>query len=223
LATKAGTTPLYNAGGAGITTQTGLKKGMLAYQDIGGTPNAVTRTVPGQDGRINDGDDYAKLAKSGQTYGFTTNLGASWKGISLQAQIATSWGGYRSIDRVSQATSSTSGTYSQVAYLNDMYDTANNLKGKYPNIGFYSSAYKASDFWSLPTFRCVVRALSVGYTLPKQWIDKLHMSNAKLVLSGYNLWDLYNPYPGKYRNMYDGPAVNYPTLRTWALGINLGL
>jgi hypothetical protein len=42
------------------------------------------------------------------------------------------------------------------------------------------------------------------------------------VLSGYNLWDLVNPYPGKYRNMYDSPNVGYPTLRTWALGVNLG-
>jgi len=222
LATKAGTSPLYNAGGAGITSQAGLKKGMLAYQDLGGTPNATTQTVPGKDGRINDGDDYAKLAKRGFGYGITTNLGVSWKGISLQAQIATSWGGYNSIDRINQATSSTSATYAQVAYLNDMYDTANNVNGKYPNIGYYSSAYKASDFWSLPTFRCVIRSLSIGYTLPKEWLSIVHVSNAKLILSGYNLWDLYNPYPGKYRNMYDGAAVNYPTLRTWSLGVNLG-
>lgn len=222
LATKAGTTPLYNAGGAGITSQSGMKKGMLAYQDLGGTPNATTQTIPGQDGRINDVDDYAKLAKSGKTYGITTNLGVTWQGISLSAQIATSWGGYNSIDRVSQATGSASGTYSQVAYLNDMYDTANNVNGRYPNIGFYSSAYKASNFWSLPTFRCVIRSLSIGYMLPKELLAKARISSAKLVLSGYNLWDLYNPYPGKYRNMYDGPAVNYPTLRTWSLGVNLG-
>ncbi len=222
LATKAGTTPLYNAGGAGVTSQAGLKKGMLAYQDLSGTPNATTKTIPGKDGRINDGDDYAKLARSGMSYGITTNLGVTGQGFSLLAQIGTSWGGYNSIDRVSQATSSTSGTYAQAAYLNDMYDTANNVNGKYPNIGYYSSAYKASDFWSLSAFRCVIRSLSVGYTLPKEWLSRLHVSNAKLILSGYNLWDLYNPYPGKYRNMYDGAAVNYPTLRTWSLGVNLG-
>ncbi|MEP6748353.1 MAG: SusC/RagA family TonB-linked outer membrane protein [Bacteroidota bacterium] len=222
LANKAGTTPLYNAGGANVSSQAGLKKGMLAYQDLAGTPNATTKTIPGQDGRINDVDDYAKLAKRGFSYGITTNLGVAWQGVSLQAQIATSWGGYNSIDRVNQATSSASATYSQVAYLNDMYDTANNVNGKYPNVGYFSSAYKASDFWSLPTFRMVIRSLSVGYTLPKQWLSSVHISNAKLILSGYNLWDLYNPYPGKYRNLYDGPAVNYPTLRTWSLGVNLG-
>jgi len=39
-------------------------------------------------------------------------------------------------------------------------------------------------------------------------------------LAGFNLWDFYNPYPDKYRNMYDDPKVPYPTLRTWSLGIN---
>jgi hypothetical protein len=41
LATKAGTTPLYNAGGANISTRAGLKKGMLAYEDQAGALNAI--------------------------------------------------------------------------------------------------------------------------------------------------------------------------------------
>ncbi len=223
LATKAGTTPLYNAGSANISSVAGMRKGMLAYQDIAGNVNATTGAVAGQNGQINDNQDFVKLAKSGQSYGVTTNLGVTYQGISLLAQISTSWGGYNSLDRVSQSTSSTAANWSQVSYLNDMYDTANNVNGKYPNIAYYSSAYVTSDFWTLPTFRCVIRSMSVGYTLPKQWLDKMHISNARLVLSGYNLWDLYNPYPNKFRNMYDGANVNYPTLRTWALGVNLGL
>lgn len=224
LATKAGTTPLYNVGGsANITSASGMKKGMMAYQDQAGNVDATTGAIAGKNGQISDNQDYVKLAKSGQTYGITTNLGVTYEGFSLLAQIATSWGGYNSIDRVNQSTSSTSANWSQVAYLNDMYDTANNVKGKYPNIAYYSTAYVTSDFWKLPTFRCVIRSMSVGYTLPKQWLDRMHISSAKLVLSGNNLWDLYNPYPGKYRNMYDAANINYPTLRTWALGVNLGL
>jgi hypothetical protein len=103
-----------------------------------------------------------------------------------------------------------------------MYDSTDNPNGKYPNMAFYDNAYKNSDFWTLPSFRCVVRSLSIGYTLPKEWLSKARISNARLILSGYNLWDLYNPYPGKYRNMYDDPKTGYPTLRTWSLGVNLG-
>jgi hypothetical protein len=112
--------------------------------------------------------------------------------------------------------------WSQAAYLTDMYDSTDNPNGKYPNIFYYDDSYRTSDFWTLPSFRCVIRSMSIGYTLPKQWLDKAHISSAKLILSGYNLWDLYNPYPNKVRNMYDGIKLDYPTLRTWALGVNLG-
>jgi len=223
LATKAGTTPLYNAGGANISTRAGLKKGMLAYEDQAGALNATTQTIAGKNGQIVDDQDYVQLVKKNKSYGITTNLSVNYKSFSLLAQIATSWGGYNSMDRVKQGTSSTNASWSQVKYLNDMYDSTDNNTGIYPNMFFYDNAYKTSDFWTLPTFRAVVRSLSIGYTIPKEWTNKLRISNARLVLSGYNLWDLYNPYPRKYRNMYDAINVGYPTLRTWALGVNLGI
>ena len=222
LANKAGTTPLFNAGGANISTKAGLRKGMLVYEDVAGALNATTKTIAGQNGQIVDDQDYVELAKRNQSYGISTNLSVGWKSLSLLAQIGTSWGGWNGYDRIKQGTSSTNAGWAQVTYLNDMFDSADNPNGKYPNMAFYDYAYKNSDFWTLPTFRCVVRSLSIGYSLPKAWLNKAHISNAKLVLSGYNLWDLYNPYPGKYRNMYDDPKVGYPTLRTWALGVNLG-
>jgi TonB-linked SusC/RagA family outer membrane protein len=222
LATKSGTTPLYNAGGANISTRAGMRKGMMAYEDQAGNLDANTKTIAGKNGQIVDEQDYIQLVKRNQSYGITTNLSATWKSVSLMAQIATTWGGWNSMDRIKQGTSSTNAGWAQVPYLNDMYDSTDNPNGKYPNMAFYDNAYKNSDFWTLPTFRCVIRSLSVGYSLPKLWVSKLHIANAKLILSGYNLWDLYNPYPGKYRNMYDAPNVNYPTLRTWSLGINVG-
>jgi hypothetical protein len=63
--------------------------------------------------------------------------------------------------------------------------------------------------------------MSLGYTLPKDLVRKLRMESVRLSVTGFNLWDFYNPYPGKYRNMYDDPALDYPTLRTWALGLNV--
>ena len=222
LATKAGTTPYYNAGSAAISTRAGMRKGMMAYEDVAGDLNTATKTIAGQNGRINDSEDYMKLSNSSRTYGFTTNLSVSWKFVSLSAQISTNWGGINSIDRVKQGTASTNAGWSQVSYLTDMYDSTDNPNGKYPNMAFFDAAYKNSDFWTISSFRCLVRNLNIGFGLPKEWAAKAHLSSARFVLSGYNLWDLFNPYPGKYRNMYDSPNVGYPTLRTWALGVNLG-
>ena len=164
-----------------------------------------------------------KLRKSNRSYGFTTNLNLGWKGISLTAQISASCGGVNYLDYIKQGTSSTNAMWAQPIYLTDMYDSITNPNGKYPNIYYYDAfGGTNSDFFMLPTFRMNVRSLSVGYSLPSALVAKAKIQSVRLFLSGYNLWDFYNPYPDKYRNMYDVPDVGYPTLRTWALGINVG-
>jgi len=150
-------------------------------------------------------------------------LGLTWKGISFLAQIATSWGGINKLDYMKQATGSSNFWWSQPVYMNDMFDPTDNPNGKYPTLAYYDSfGGTNSDFFLLPTFRMVVRSLSVGYTISPQVTRKAKIENARVFISGMNLWDLYNPYPNHYRNMYDAPTVTYPTLRTWALGVNLG-
>jgi len=102
-----------------------------------------------------------------------------------------------------------------------MYDPTNNVTGKYPNAFYSSQNNYASDFWQVSSFRCFVKNMSFSYSLPKQLISKVDMESVKISLSGNNLWDFTNPYPDNYRNMYDSSTTTYPTLRTWALGINL--
>jgi len=217
LATKAGTTPSYLS----ITQKSAMKKGMLAYQDLAGNLDATNAKIAGPDGRVTTDQDYTELASNRGLQGFTTNLGFSWKGISLNTQIATSWGGYNRIDYVKQGTSSGQMFWSHESYLNDMFDDVDNPNGKYPNL-FYGDSYINSDFWRVSSFRSFVRSLAFGYTLPKNISSKLKLESLKISLAGFNLWDFGNPYPDKYRNMYDDPQVPYPTLRTWSLGINAG-
>jgi len=207
----------------GISDKSGLKKGMLVYEDIAGNLDADNKTIAGPNGRIEEKEDMTILRKSNRTYGLSTNINLGWKSLSLTAQIATSWGGARFLDYVKQGTSSTNAMWSQPIYLTDMYDEITNPDGKYPNIGYYDKFGGAqSDFFLLPTFRMVIRTLSVGYTVPVKVVEKAHLHSARFFISGNNLWDLYNPYPKKFRNMYDAADVGYPTLRTWALGVNIG-
>lgn len=214
-ATEAGTNPQYFS----VKDKSGLKPGMLAYQDLhGALDDEGNLGIP--NGQIVDKEDLAKLKKNNKTHGFNTKLGANWKGISFSAMISTSWGGLRTIDNYKVLTSSNQMVWSPESYWEDMFDETNNPNGKYPNVG-YSNTLETSDFWTISTFRCYVRNLSIGYTLPKNWIKSLKIESAKLSLTGNNLWDFYNPYPKKYRNMYDSSKSLYPTLRTWSLGVNL--
>ncbi len=217
LATAAGTTPSY----LGITTKTGIKKGMLAYQDLGGPLDATNETIAGPNGRVeSDGQDFTQLVKKNRSYGFNTNIDLSWKSITLSTQIATSWGGYNGIDYIKQGTSSGQIFWSHESYLNDMYDPVDNVSGIWPNLGYYDQNSYQSDFWKISSFRSFVRSLVIGYSVPKSIASKVKMDGLRLSLAGFNLWDFYNPYPDKYRNMYDLPNTAYPTLRTWSIGIN---
>lgn len=216
LATAAGTTPSFFEG-----DKSQLKKGMLVYQDLHSNFNKEDGTLGGPDGRITNMEDYTKLVKKNKREGFTTNLGVNWKGISFSAQISTSWGGYQSIDYINQRDRGNHMLWSHASYMKDMYDETDNVNGKYPNVAYYSTNSYKSDFWKVSTFRCYIRSMSIGYSIPRQLTTKVGIESAKVNLSGHNLWDFYNPYPDKYRNMYDNAAVGYPTLRTWALGVNL--
>ena len=201
-----------------------LRPGMLAYQDLGGSLNS-DGTQKGPDGRVAKDEDYTQLCKKDKTHGFTTKLGAEWKGLSFNMMISTSWGGKRQIDVAQIKTSSKDMVWAPDVFWKDMFDEQYNPMGKYPNLGMENrlsgSVDSPSDFWSISTFRCYIRNLSIGYTLPKAWLAPLKIQSAKLSLTGNNLWDLYNPYPSKYRNMYDATTTLYPTLRTWSLGVNV--
>lgn len=214
-ATAAGGTPNY----LGINNPALIGKGSLAYRDVAGTINA-DGTLKGPDGQIATGNDYVKLANSSRTYGFTTNLGMKANGFYFRTQISTSWGGATFVDLVNQGTSSASNMWSHETFWNDMYG-ADNPNGKYPSMAQWANISSPSDFWQLNTFRCFIRQLSIGYEIPKKVFADTKISGITLGLTGNNLWDLYNPYPDHYRNMYDNSSVGYPTMRTWALNFNV--
>jgi len=203
----------------GITSQSGVPKGSLAYEDVGGVLNP-DGTVSGPDGQIIKEADYVKLANSNRTYGFTTNLGFKYSGFNFKTQIATSWGGTNFIDLVNQGTASTHNMWSHESFWNDMYGV-DNPNGKYPNLANWNYISSPSDFWEVSNFRCVVRNLTVSYDFPKQAYASTKLQNINIGITGNNLWDLYNPYPDHYRNMYDTSYMNYPTLRTWSLNLNI--
>jgi TonB-linked SusC/RagA family outer membrane protein len=215
-ATLAGKTPNF----MGISNVADMRKGMLAYRDIAGTFDSTTGTQAGADGQIAKNEDYVKLVNKNRTYGFTTNFGLNYGAFYMKTQIATSWGGYRSIDLVGQGTSSANSYWNRESFWKDMYGV-DNLDGKYPNMAQYTYISAPSDFWQLDTFRCTVRNLTLGFEIPKKILSQLKITNASLGVTGNNLWDLYNPYPDHYRNMYDTSYEAYPTLRTWALNLNV--
>ena len=66
-----------------------------------------------------------------------------------------------------------------------------------------------------------VNDMTLSYTLPKLLLRRIGMSDARLLLTGNNLWVLKNPLP--YKDPYQSYIFDYPTIRTISVGLSLGL
>lgn len=69
-----------------------------------------------------------------------------------------------------------------------------------------------------------LKNVTLSYSLPKRWLDKVRISNLKVFAKGTNLWTLSNvsaldPEIGAYGYSYNA----YPNPRTIVLGVNVGL
>ena len=84
-----------------ITSYLGMTKdkvrpGMLIYKDVRGSQQP-DGSYAGPDGIVDRDNDQVQLGKRGNIYGFTVNMGADWKGLSITAQLGASWGGYTTV------------------------------------------------------------------------------------------------------------------------------
>ena len=64
-----------------------------------------------------------------------------------------------------------------------------------------------------------LKTLSLGYTLPKNWTDKVKLSNVRLSLAGYNLFEIT-----QVPDLYDPDQISsaYPMMRSVAFGVQVG-
>ena len=161
------------------------------------------------------------------------NISASWKGISMQTQFNVSWGGYSFVP--SNATKFVNDkeytnmpsfwnpddmfVYQDIVDASGNVTVAQNHEGSMPNLA-YSINSQTSSFWRVSGTRATWRRLTLAYTFPKAWVNKIHLKNARINVTGQNLLSLYNPYPDKFID----PMMSYgryPTLRKFTVGVNL--
>ena len=225
-----------------ITSYMGLTKdqvrpGMLIYKDVRGAYNAETGTYGGPDGVVDKDNDQVCLSNRNNPYGFTLNLHGEWKGITLTAQLGASWGGYTTLPSAAIGVASGSNLeyYNLPSFWNpdnmyvyqDIYDgsgrllMAQNRDAEYPNLAYQSINTVASNFWRVSAASVRLSRLTLAYTLPNKWFQRVGVRNVRLNITGQNLINFYNPYPDKFTSPMAGTFGNYPTLRRWDIGVNL--
>lgn len=222
--------------------------GMLIYNDVRGSQKTDgTYYAPGDPndpkGNVVDENDRIKISdRSNNIYGFTLNFGGEYKNLSLSAQLGASWGSYTMMP--TQAISnksvvSTGSGYDVMQYTNlpsfwsgnmFVYNDVLDAQGRvvapqnrdaiYPNLRFSDVNSVASTFWKVNNANVFLRNVTLAYSLPKTWINKVGVESCRINITGQNILDFYNPYPDKFMSQNTSYST-YPLLRKFTMGINV--
>jgi hypothetical protein len=96
--------------------------------------------------------------------------------------------------------------------------------------GIQSNVRGNSDRWIEDGSYLRLRNLEIGYNLPKAFLDRLHLTNSRIFVSGQNLFTITS-YKGLDPDVIGAnvnlePGVDlgsYPASRILSVGINIGL
>ena len=103
----------------------------------------------------------------------------------------------------------------------EMYNnswTPERTDAKYPMYaGRISSTTQSGYLFNAAYLR--LKTLALGYTLPKAWVNKAKLSNVRLSISGYNLFEIT-----QIPDLYDPDQISsaYPMMRSVAFGLQVG-
>ncbi|MEZ0542177.1 SusC/RagA family TonB-linked outer membrane protein [Fibrella arboris] len=192
------------------------KPGMLYYEDIRGPKDASGQyTAP--DGKITTDDLQYLTAKASNHYGFGFNFSASYRSLSVAAVISGSFGGQDAVEGTARSQATL--TANRPQFWADHW-TPENPNATYPS-PYYKDTYTVdSQFWFRSSTQASVRNVNVSYGLPARLATKVGLSNIRVYMVATNPLNLYNPYSYK---SYSGTYDAYPVLRSFSLGLNLGL
>ena len=99
--------------------------------------------------------------------------------------------------------------------------TEANRGAKYPNLAYSTVNSVTSSFWRISGARVQLNRLTLAYTIPSEIVKKIGIQSCRINVTGQNLISFYNPYPDHFISPLSGYG-NYPNLRKWTIGVNLG-
>ncbi|MCR5696736.1 MAG: TonB-dependent receptor [Marinilabiliaceae bacterium] len=212
-----------------------VRPGMLMYKDVrGAQQNDGSYAAP--DGVVNKDNDQVRLSNRTNPYGATMNLKVSWKGLSFSSQFNVSWGGYSFLPAYAIKFANDMAYTNMPSFWNpdnmyvyqDITDGSGNVvmkqnrNAELPNLAYASVNSVTSSFWRVSGTRARWTRATISYTVPKDFVKKLHLNSVRLNLTGQNLLSFYNPY--KDYDKFIDPMTSYgsyPVLRKFTLGVNV--
>lgn len=177
------------------------------------------------------------------TYGIGNTF--SWKGFDLTIFLSGSYGNdvmnynrrYIENPRVNSNLLKTAANYAHIERIdpNGPDDFRNlhvvNTNSRLPRISASTTNAnnRVSDLYIEDGSYLRIQNISIGYTLPKQWISKLNLQNVKVYANLQNVytWTNYSGYDPEVGCMYGDALMNgldygrYPSPRIYTFGLNV--
>lgn len=143
-------------------------------------------------------------------YGFNANL--KYKNFDFSALFQGAFGYYTYVNL--------SSTVSTVYYDNRWTTTNDNPNALVPRLGGAATDGLMSDYYYKKSSYIRLKSASLGYSLPKQWLNKIGFSQVRIYAAGTNLLTFSNLL--QYGIDPEAPNVGryYPQQRTISFGVN---
>jgi TonB-linked SusC/RagA family outer membrane protein len=179
------------------------------------------------DGRIDANDKVAKPAyqRARPTTNYAATANVAWKGFDLSVMFQgtagrqTFW--ITDFNNVNVETAA----IIRYAYGPDHWDKAwlwDNRDGGWPRLGGNGSANRAeTSYWLDNSAYLRLKNVQLGYTMPKAWMNRIGFNNIRIYLTGENL-ATFTKFRGVDPELGDVNAL-YPLLRSYSIGINIGI
>jgi TonB-linked SusC/RagA family outer membrane protein len=196
-----------------------IRPGDIKYKDVNG------------DNTINGMDERPIGYRMGHTptMNYGINLAADWNGFDLAFDLT---GGFLAswFQEWEQRNPFHDGGNNAQYYMDDtwrladIWDAESQLiPGKYPMLLIGNSAhsnYWRSTFWMHNLRYIKLRNIELGYTVPKQLVNRAGISDMRLYVGGSNIFTLTN-IKGVDPESDQTNGLGYPTMRVINVGINL--
>lgn len=196
--------------------------GDIKYKDVNG------------DGVINGDDEVAigSTTKPNMVYGFAT--AASWNGLDVNVHFQGAGKSTFFID------GPTVHMFAAGQWGNVLTDMANsnrwvskeisgnpateNPNAEYPRLSFGGNGnnYRKSTYWQRDGSYLRLKTVDIGYTLPKQLVNKFSINNVRVFFIGTNLltWSSFKLWDPE---MGSSNGIKYPNAKTYSFGLSINI
>lgn len=189
--------------------------GMLNYKDIRG----VNTDEP--DGKITSDDREVIGQYNSPPINYGVTVGTTWKSLSIDILFQGLSGGYAMLPTAGRDIQARQ-EESSFRYWADSW-SPENPNGKYPGyrVQNFRTRFDESTLFLMNNSFFRLKNVSVSYSLPKTFISKAGLKSTRVFFNGSNLLMIHSA-----NKIYD-PEMNnihsYPMMKSYSLGLNLGL